>query len=187
MNLWLCLLLWLAAPFWETKAPADWTDAEARSLLQHSPWAEPSSGNVQTYLATARPAIEAEARWFRTGRQLREGAALSDEYLEYRDRHAGKVIILAVHLPDWQALADAAESRRMEEATALRVGRRKYGLQGHFPPAPGDPFLRLVFPRAVTEADRTLLFEIYLPNASPPFQEAEYEVKKLRWRGTLEM
>jgi len=59
-------LLLLAAPFWEAKAPAQWTDIELRQMLVDSPWAQlipgptKSFSPVQAYLATAAPVRQAE-------------------------------------------------------------------------------------------------------------------------------
>ncbi|MFN0168577.1 MAG: hypothetical protein ACKV22_19300 [Bryobacteraceae bacterium] len=183
----LLLWLWLAGPFWETKPPEEWNKAEILELLTASPWVAMSSGGVRTYLASARPVIEAEKRWFRTDRKLAEGPGLSDEYVDYLRTHAGKVIVLAVEWKDWQTLADGREARIMEKSCAMRVGRRKYKLEGHFPPTPGDPFLRLVFPRAVRAEDKSVWFELYIPNSTTPHQDVEYSVKKLVNRGQPEL
>src|ERR1017187_11017459 len=70
---WLALL---ASPFWETKAPSEWTDAQIELLLHDSPWAEMAepAPAVQVYLATARPLREAEAELARRrGKPLSEG------------------------------------------------------------------------------------------------------------------
>ncbi len=183
----LLLWLWLAGPFWETKAPEEWNKAEIVQVLTASPWVAMTSGGVRTYLASAKPVSEAERRWFQMDRKLAEGQGLSDEYTDYLRDHAGKVIVLAVEWRDWQTLADGREARTMEESCAMRIGRKKYKLEGHFPPTPSDPFLRLVFPRAVREEDKTVWFELYIPNSTTPYQEVEYPAKKLVFRGHLEL
>jgi hypothetical protein len=75
----LAMLLMLAASFWESKAPADWTDNEILNLFTDSPWAqmaEPSvkdshGAPVQVYIATAGPMREGEKE--RERRYIRKG------------------------------------------------------------------------------------------------------------------
>jgi hypothetical protein len=178
--LWLALL---AAPFWETKAPGDWTDAQLEQLLHDSPWAEtaePAPG-VQVYLATARPLREAEAEWAR-----RRGKPLNEEYLDYLAQEGAQKLIVAIAYKNITALEDGEEAHFMEEESIMRVGRQKYKMEGHFPPVPSDPFLRLVYPRVATERDKTIVFELYLPGYGP-YQEAEFRVRDMLYKGKLEM
>ena len=69
----------------------------------------------------------------------------------------------------------------------MKVGRKKYKITGHFPPTPSDPYLRLVFPRAVAPSDKIVEFDLYLPGAPQPYRIAEYVVKELMYRGKLEL
>src|SRR5271155_3442078 len=77
----LAMLLFLCASFWETKAPADWTDGELIQLFTDSPWArmvEPSvkdshGSPVQVYLASAATMQAAEKEKVR--RYIRKGNA----------------------------------------------------------------------------------------------------------------
>ena len=63
----LLTLLLAAAPFWEAKGPAAWSEDELNQLLTESPWAQVAEGpsanlpGVQVYLATAKPIQLAEA------------------------------------------------------------------------------------------------------------------------------
>jgi hypothetical protein len=190
----LCALL--AAPFWESKAPRDWTDAEISQLLHDSPWAQAANSDgilrqpgVQTFLATALPVEEAEAE-LRRRRRIRNrsaGPAETDEYIEYIKGQKDKPIVLTVFFPDPLALANATESKHMEEGSFMRIGRKKYKMTGHFPPAPDDPYLRLVFPRAVGAKDKILEFDLYLPGAADPYRTVEYPIKDLTYKGKLEM
>ena len=50
---------------------------------------------------------------------------------------------------DNNAFSDNRETRQMEQECVMRVGRKKLKMTGHFPPSPGDPYLRLAFPREV--------------------------------------
>jgi hypothetical protein len=46
--------------------------------------------------------------------------------------------------------------------------------------------LRLVYPRVVTERDKSVVFELYLPG-NGPYHEAEFRVREMRYKGKLEM
>jgi hypothetical protein len=183
MHLVCALLALLASPFWETKAPGDWTDAQVESLLHDSPWAEMAEPApvVQVYLASSRPMREAEAELAR-----RRGKPLSGEYLEYIAHEGADKLIVAIAYKNLTALADAEEVHNMEEESIMRVSRRKYKMEGHFPPVPSDPFLRLVYPRAATERDKTIAFDLYLPGYGP-YHEAEFRVRDMLYKGQLEM
>ena len=180
MCLWLALL---AAPFWETKGPAEWTDAQIDRLLHDSPWAEMADPNpaVQVYLASARPMREAEAELAR-----RRGKPLNDEYLDYLAHEGAGKLVVAIAYKNWNAIADGEEARHMEEESIMQVGHRKYKMEGHFPPVPSDPFLRLVYPRAATERDKSIVFELYLPGYGP-YHEAEFRLRDMLYKGKLEM
>jgi hypothetical protein len=125
------------------KLPSDWTDAQIGMLLHDSPWAqmaEPAPA-VQVYLATAHPVREAEAELAR-----RRGKPLSEEYVDYLAQEGANKLVVAIAYKNSTALADDEEAHRMEEESIMRVGRQKYKMEGHFPPVPSDPFLRLVYP-----------------------------------------
>jgi len=176
----------LAAPFWEARSPREWTEEELRLLLSDSPWAQ--SQGAQMYLATAQPMMEAEAELKRrTRRPSDPQGPLEEEYLEFLRENAGKYIVLAVRLPDVNALADAEESRRMEEDCIMKAGRRKHKMVGHFPPTPSDPYLRLVFPRDVTAEDRHLDFELYLPSVPKAYRMVQFDLKEMSYKGKLEL
>jgi hypothetical protein len=177
------LLALLAAPFWETKAPRDWSEEELRALLHDSPWAQGAdpAPAVQVYLATAHPMREAEAELAR-----RRGKPLNDEYLEFLRQQGDQNVVLAIAYPRWTDLEDGGEAQRMQEESVMKVGRKRYKMVGHFPPVPSDPYLRLVYPREVTESDKSVTFELYLPGLGP-YHEAEFRVREMRWKGKLEM
>ena len=179
-----CLLMaLLSAPFWETKVPADWTDAQIELLLHDSPWAEMAepAPAVQVYLASAGPTREAEAELAR-----RRGKPLNEEYRDYMAGEGSDKIVVAIAFRNLTPLADAGEAHRMEEESVMRVGRQRYKMIGHFPPVPSDPFLRLVYPRAATERDKNVTFELYLPGYGP-YHEAEFRVRDMMYKGKLEM
>jgi hypothetical protein len=183
MQLVVALLALLAAPFWETKAPGDWSEGQIELLLHDSPWAQMAGPvpEVQIYLATAEPIRAAEAEIAR-----RRAKALHADYLDYLRQERAHSIVLAISYKDATPLADAAEARRMEEESIMRIGRQKYQITGHFPPVPSDPFLRLVYPRAVTARDTTVTFELYLPGRGP-YHEADFRVREMLYQGKLEM
>jgi hypothetical protein len=179
-----CLwLAFLAAPFWETRAPADWTELQIEQLLHDSPWAQMAdpAPAVQVYVATARPMREAEAELAR-----RRGKPLNEEYVDYLAHEGADKLVVAIAYKNWAAIADGEEAHRMEEESVMRVGRRKYKMEGHFPPGLADPFLRLIYPRAATERDKTITFELYLPGYGP-YHEAEFRVRDMVYKGRLEM
>jgi hypothetical protein len=180
----ICVLLaWLAAPFWETTAPRDWTSEQVQLLLNDSPWAQAAEPKpeVQIYLATASPVQQAEAELAR-----RRAKPLGDDYLDYIRQEGSQNVVLAIAYRDWTALEDAEESRRMQDESIMKVGRKKYQMVGHFPPTPSDRFLRLVYPRVATSADKTVTFELYLPG-NGPYHEAEFRVRDMLYKGKLEM
>jgi len=192
-GIFLCALL--AAPFWEAKAPRDWTDAEIARLLSDSPWARAAiaqgiagSLGIQTYLSSALPVQEAEAEVKRR-RQIRHrpGPVETDEYLEFLKQQQGESIVLTVSFPDPTALASGAEVKRMEEECYMQAGRKKYKMTGHFPPTPEDPYLRLVFPRAIGPRDKRIEFNLYLPGAPEPYRLAEYVIAELMYKGKLQL
>jgi hypothetical protein len=179
-------LLLFAGPYWEAKAPADWTPEELQRLLTDSPWA--ATNGTAMFLATARPMrlAEEQAR-LRSKPANAEMSFTEEEYREFLRTHDGKVIVLAVDLPDRQQLADAEETRRMERDSFLKAGRKKLRMIGHFPPSDSDPFLRLVFPREVDAKARGLIFEIYLPSVTMPYRMIEFRLKDMVYQGRLEM
>ena len=191
-----CALLAAPAPFWESKAPHDWTDLEIAGLLNDSPWARAALAQgivgqpgIQTYLSSALPMQEAEAE-FRRRRQIRNrppGPAETGDYLEFLKQHPGESIVLTVFFPDSTLLAGAKEAKRMEEESFMKIGRKKYKMTGHFPPAPDDPYLRLVFPRQLGPKDRSVEFDLYLPGTPDPYRIAEYLTKELMYKGKLEI
>ncbi len=177
------LLALLAAPFWETKAPRDWTEPEIELLMHDSPWAQMADPepSVQVYLATAYPLREAEAELAR-----RRGKARNEEYLDYLRQEGASKVILAIAFRNMDALSDAEEAHHMEEESIMKVGRQKYKMEGHFPPVPSDPFLRLVFPRVQPEREKNITFELYVPGYGP-YHEAQFRVRGLTYKGKLEM
>ena len=193
--IWLAFALMFAAPFWESKAPADWTEAELIQMFTDSPWAQTLSGPanapaVAAYLATAAPMEQAEhERDLRYKRKRPQAAPdpMAEEYRAWLEENRATQIVLAIPVPDAKAFADSQDTRRMEEEGVMRVGRKKIKMTGHFPPSAGDPFLRLAFPREVTASDKTITFELYLPGIPIPFRTVEFRVKDMIVRGKLEI
>ncbi len=183
MHLMCVVLALLAAPFWETKSPKDWSEDDLQLLLNDSPWAQAAdpAPAVQVYLATAAPIREAEAELAR-----RRKEPLNDDYEDYVRGDGGKNLVLAVAYPNWRDLNDAKESQRMQDESVMKVGRKRYKMVGYFPPIPSDLYLRLVFPRVVTGNDKSFTFELYLPG-SGPYHEVEFWVKEMSYKGKLEM
>jgi|HubBroStandDraft_2_1064218.scaffolds.fasta_scaffold190938_2 hypothetical protein len=189
------LLFWLAAPFWETSVPADWSDAQLKRLLTDSPWAQlvgamgsSSARPIQVLVATAGPIEQGEAEWDRRFRKKKAGPDLMKE--EYRvwfqENHASQ-IVLAISAGKSSDLADESEIRRMKEQSVMIVGRKKYKMTGYFPPSDGDPYLRIAFPREVTASDKMVNFELYVPGVGIPFRAVEFKVKEMMVKGKLEI
>lgn len=188
----LALLLLFAAPFWQTKRPADWTEEELAQMFTNSPWAQALTAQssadappVSAYLATAGPMQQAERERDRR-RRKKVSDPMAEEYRAWLEENRATQIVLAVAM-NGAGLSDAREARRMEEECVMRVGRKKLKMTGHFPPSPGDPYLRLAFPRQVTASDKTVTFELYLPGIALPFRIAEFKVKDLTVNGSLEL
>lgn len=197
---WLLLLLMLAAPFWESKGPADWTEEELERMLTDSPWAQVVAGSgsasaigVRIFLATAAPMEEAERqkdlRWVRKHPQKDPPVKdeLAEEYRLWLEDNRATQIVLAVLVIKAKAFFDEREIHQMEEESVMRIGKKKFKMTGHFPPTPTDPYLRLAFPRQVLLTDKTVSFELYLPGVASPFREAEFKVKDMVVKGKLEM
>jgi hypothetical protein len=205
MYLFLLLLTLLAGPFWESKAPGAWTDEELLQLLTDSPWAQamgvsvPSQGApvLQVYIATAGPIDVAEReRDLRAKRRAPaqrqpenppDGDSLAAEYRVWLEENHSTQIVLAVRMENNRGFSDEKETRRMEEDSVMRVGRKRFKMTGHFPPSTGDPYLRLAFPRQVTLADKAVSFDLYLPGVAIPFRTVDFKVKDMIVRGRLEI
>ena len=193
------MLLFLAASFWESKPPADWTDNELLVLFTDSPWAqmaEPavkdSHGSpVQVYIASAGPMQagekERERRYIRKGNGLPAESPMDTEYRLWLEDNRAKQIVVAVRIPRTTDFDDGAQTKRMEDETVMRVGRKKFKMTGNFPPTQRDPYLRIAFPREVQAGDKIVTFELYVPGATPPYRSVEFKVKDMIVNGKLEM
>jgi hypothetical protein len=183
------LLMASAAPFWDSKPPADWSIDEVQILLTNSPWAqlvEAGKSNpapsVQAYVASAAPLVAAEDR-LRAAKNLKSDDPSWQEYRDYLVDNAGKSIVLAIRAVKPDAFLDNSETKHMEDESYLRIGKRKYRTTGHFPPSSTDPFVRLVFPREVQPGDRNLIFDLYVPGVGSPYRRAEFALKDMVYRG----
>jgi hypothetical protein len=190
MHALLPLFFFLAQPFWETKPPEAWTDAEIQTVRTESPWAQQTAEapQVVVYLATAAPIEHAETELrLRLKKNPHPMPEPDPDYVEYLNTHRAESFVLAIAYPTLAGLSDAVESKRMEAESVMRIGKKSYGIVGHFPPTPSDPVLRLIFPRAVQPADKTVLFRLYLGGLKFPEREVEFRVKDLTYQGKLEM
>ena len=183
----LALFLFLSQPFWEAKPPERWTDLEIDTLRHASPWAQTAAGDpvVLVYLATAAPIEDAEAELrLRTRNTLAEP---DPDYADFLRLNREKVLVLAIPWGQPARFGTEPERKRMEQESVMIASRRKWQLVGHFPPSPADPVLRLVFPREVSPADKSVLFRLYLPGISFPERELEFRTGDLMYHGKLEM
>ena len=196
----LAMLLFLAASFWESKPPADWTDKELLILFSDSPWAQmvdasvkDSHGSpVQVYIASAGPMQlaekERERRYVRKANgPLPAESPMDTEYRLWLEDNLTKQIVVAVRIFSTKDFADGAQTKRMEDESIMHVGRKKFKMTGNFPPTAHDPYLRIAFPREVQATDKIVTFELYVPGVTPPYRSAEFKVKDLIVNGKLEL
>lgn len=194
------MLLMLSASFWETKAPADWTEEELLRLFTDSPWAqmveasaqaESHGSAVEIFLATAGPMQDAEKerqrRYVRKSNLPAVESPMDTEYRLWLEDNQATQIVLAVRIPRTKDFDDAGQVKRMEDQSIMRVGRKKYKMTGHFPPTANNVYLRMAFPRQVTESDKSIEFDLYLPGVTPPYRMVEFRVKDMVVKGKLEL
>lgn len=197
---WLALLLLIADPFWQTKPLAEWNDLELSRFLADSPWAQMATPQanalkappVPLYLATAAPIAKAVAERNRRIALRRAKTAaedpLGEEYQAWFADNRADYIIVAVRTGNTPAFSDGAEIRRMEQESVMDTGRVKVKVSKYFPPTPTDPALRLAFPRSqVSENDKTVIFQLYLPGVPQPYRSVQFKVREMVVDGKLEM
>jgi hypothetical protein len=140
------------------------------------------------FLATALPIEHAEAELrLRMKKNPHPMQEPDPDYIEYLRDHREDSLVLGVTYPRLLTFGKPGEDKRMEEETVMFAGRKQYGITGHFPPTPSDPVLRLIFPRAVKDTDKTIVFRLYLPGLSFPERETVFTLKELRYQGKLEI
>jgi hypothetical protein len=196
----IAMLLMLVASFWETKAPADWTDNELLILFTDSPWAQMAQPSVndahsqpaQVYLATAGPMQAGEKE--RERRYIRKGngppppeSPMDTEYRLWLEDNISKQIVVAVRVVRGLDFNDGSLTKRMEEESFMRVGHKKFKMTGNFPPTQRDPYLRMGFPREVQASDKIVTFELFVPGITPPYRTVEFKVKDMMVNGKLEL
>ncbi len=208
--MWLVVALLLAVePFWQTKPPMEWTDVELAQFLVNSPWAQMSAppGNaqvgknagsgqpIQVYLATAGPVAKALTERGRRTELRRPGIAkalaedpLSEERAVWLADNREGHIIVAARVGNNDAFSKEAETRRLEQDSAMDAGHGRVKLSAYFPPTSTDPHLYFAFPRElVSPADKIISFELYLPGAAGPYRMLQFKVKELFVDGKLEL
>jgi hypothetical protein len=109
------------------------------------------------------------------------------DFTEYLRDHREETFVVGVTYPRMNAFGKPGEDKKMAEETVMVIGKREHHILGYFPPAPSDPVLRLIFPRAVKDGDKTMIFRLYLPGLSFPEREAVFTVKDLTYQGKLAM
>jgi hypothetical protein len=180
-------LFFLAQPFWEAKPPEKWTNLELDRMRYNSPWAltvGPSPAVVVS-LATAAPVEEADAEIrLRSKNPPREP---DPDYAYFLTQNREDHFVLAIAYPTLAGLGKAVEQKRTEEESMMLIGRKRYPIEGYFPPTPSDPVLRLVFPRQLKPTDKSVVFRLYLGGLDFPEREVEFRVKDLMYHGKLAM
>jgi hypothetical protein len=190
MHALLPLFFLLAQPFWETRAPEQWTLAEIEQIRTDSPWAQPVGriAPVVVYLATALPIEHAESELrLRMKKNPHPMPEPDPDYTEYLRDHHEDSVVLGVAYPRMNTFGKPGEDKRMEAETVMVIGKKEYHMLGHFPPTPSDSVLRLIFPRLVKPGDKQVMFRLYLPGLSFPEREAVFQIKELTYQGKLEM
>ena len=190
MHALLPLFFLMAQPFWETKAPEQWSAAEIDQIRTNSPWAHEVGqiAPVTVFLATALPVEHAESELrlrFKKGK-----GALPEpdpDYVEYLRDHRSEAFVLGVVYAPFTGFGKAGEDKRLEEESVLLVAKKEYRILGYFPPTPSDPVLRLIFPRVVKASDKQIVFRLYLPGLNFPERETAFAVKDLIYQGKFEM
>jgi hypothetical protein len=193
--MWFAVLLLFGTSFWETKAPADWSENELRQLLTDSPWAQLVSGPgrvpapaIQMYIATAGPIQQAEIeRERRIKKRKRADDDFPPDHRLWMDDNRATQVVLAVRIDQNLGFFDNKETTRMENESVMRVGRKKVKMTGYFPPSAGDPYLRLAFPKQVGPSNKTVSFDLYLPGIESPFRTVEFQLKDMLVNGKLEI
>src|SRR5262249_42600986 len=143
---------------------------------------------VTVFLATALPFEHAEAELrLRTKKNPHPMPEPDSDYVDYLRDHGEENFVLGITYPPMPAFGKPGEDKQMEEETAMVIGRKEYRIAGHFPPTPSDSVLRLIFPRAVKETDKTIVFRLYLPGLSFPERDAVFTVRDLKYQGKLAM
>ena len=184
------LLFLLAQPFWDLRAPEQWTIEEINQIRTSSPWAQGVGRIAPTtvFLATAQPIELAEGELRLRLKKNPDALPEPDpDYVDYLRDHREEALVLGVDYPRLDTFGKPGEEKLMEEETAMIIGKKEYRILGYFPPTPSDPVLRLIFPRAVKPSDKQVVFRLYLPGFSFPEREAVFVVRDLIYQGKLEM
>jgi hypothetical protein len=170
--------------FWETRPPEEWTREEVDRLLSDSPWAQ--SSDVRVYIASAEPVRRAELLWrdwMRRDAGPEARYVAEDDYEEFLKQHPGEHIIIGIAVPNWMLTPNPREVAEMEKQSRIKLDKRKHSLLAFFPPTPGDPVLRMVFPKKLTGDEKKLTLELYLPGIRLPFRNFEFPISSLAWKG----
>ena len=208
--IWLLLAaLLFADPFWQTKPPKDWNDAELSQFLADSPWAQmatqpakPQGGKnsgedklVQVYLATAGPVVKALAERDRRMELRRPGITkalaedpLSEERAVWFADHQAQYIIVAARVGNNDAFSIEKETARIEHDSVMEAGRTQVKVSATFPPTQTDPHLYLAFPREpAATSEKDLSFTLYLPGVPAPYRTVTFKIKDMMVDGKLEL
>jgi hypothetical protein len=175
-----------ADPFWTARPAAQWTDAELDGLLRDSPWAQ--TEGVTVYFGTAAPVLAAERERLRRRGEANAEFDHDTDYDEFLRERGSEVIVVTVRAQDQTGLRVNAETAKIESDCQLRSGKKLVRLLALFPPTPGDPFLRLVFPRELDPKADKVQLELYIPAMDgKAWRTFEFRVKAMQVAGKLEI
>ena len=141
------------------------------------------------YLATAAPIEHAETELrLRLKKNPRPMPEPDPDYLEYLTRTARRISSSPITYP---TLAGTERCRREQDGwktnPSCAIGKKSYQHRRTLSAYALRSGLRLIFPRAVKAADKTVLFRLYLGGLNFPEREVEFRVKDLTYQGKLEM
>jgi hypothetical protein len=155
------LLALLLAPYWETKRPQEWSDAELQQMFEHSPWGQ--QDGITVYFSTAKPMRDAEAEKLRRAGRTSQEFDADTEYEEFLKDKGGEYIAVSVLMKEWGGLDVPGEMERVQKECQLRSGNRRLKLTALFPPTPAEKVLRLIFPRELDPKAPKIRLELYVP------------------------
>ncbi|BDC48653.1 hypothetical protein F183_A09690 [Bryobacterales bacterium F-183] len=183
--LFLQLSLAWASGFWDSTPPEQWTPEQVREIFEDSPWSRTlrSRGEpIQVHLASSLPMRQAEQRQRVMSKRPGANSATFDDYMALVEE--GKYIVLAIRLKDTESLSDGVLVSRMQKDSRMRADKKSFDLVTYFPPSPGDPYLRLVFPRIPVV--KSVDFTFVIPGATDPYRQVSFFAKDMMYRGKLE-
>jgi hypothetical protein len=179
------LLFLLAEPFWLQPAK-QWSDAELDGIFKASPWTQ--TDGITVFFATAKPLRDAEYELRRRRGDASDEFGHDSDFDEFLKTRGAQSIVIAIRQADQTGLLVPEEMKRLERECRIRSGKKILKLEGLFPPTPGDPLLRLVFPRDLDPKAGKIRLELYIPALDgKAWRTFEFSLKTMQVNGKLEI